>query len=108
MFATMPIWGVDKFRQSMQVFVVVAIQKPIDVEENLKVVTPEKYFAVKDGVWLAAFDGTAQQLAEKLEIRSGKAGTGLVTPISNYSGRASSDLWEWLKVNWPAEKIRND
>lgn len=92
----------------MQIFVVVAIQKPAAVEKQLQEITPDKYFEVKDGVWLAAYAGTSQQFAEKLKIRSGESGTGLVTPISNYSGRASTDLWEWLKVNWPVEKTRSD
>jgi hypothetical protein len=92
----------------MQIFVVVAIQKPADVEKELRSVTPERYFELKEGVWLTAYEGTSQQLAEKLKIRTGETGTGVVMPISNYSGRASTDLWEWLKVHWPAEKIRND
>jgi hypothetical protein len=74
----------------------------------LGIVVPEKFYEIKESVWLVSYDGTSQQLAEKLGIRDGASGTGIVTPICNYSGRASGDLWEWLKVNWPSEKSRND
>lgn len=92
----------------MQVFVVVSISNPEKIEAQLKSFEEGKSFLLKAGVWIVAFDGTTQQLAEKLGIREGDSGTGLVTPISNYSGRASADLWEWFKINWPSEKVRND
>jgi hypothetical protein len=55
--------------------------------------------------WLVAYEGTTKSLAEKLGIRSGEVGTGVVFPISNYSGRASSDTWEWLGLNVTRDTI---
>ena len=92
----------------MQIFMVISTGTANQVEKHLDETVPGKFYSVKEGVWLAAFDGTTQQLSEKLGIRDGVSGAGLVTPISNYSGRASADLWEWLKINWPSEKARND
>lgn len=92
----------------MQIFAVIAIKGPKTIETALESVAPDDFYALKDDVWLVAFEGTTQQLAEKLGIRDGKNGTGLVAPIGNYSGRASTDLWEWLKVHWPSEGRRDD
>ena len=52
--------------------------------------------------WFVAFDGTAGELADLIwpddEETSSPAGLGVVAPIDNYSGYASQELWEWLKV----------
>lgn len=49
--------------------------------------------------WMVFFDGTARELAEKSGVRGGEEpiGTGLVLPVTTYSGRAPGDLWEWLR-----------
>lgn len=62
-----------------------------------------KCLAVKDDTWLATFDGTAREFAEKIGIRPGETGSGLVLSIGSFSGRAAPEIWEWLKVNWPAD-----
>lgn len=53
-------------------------------------------FLLRDDVWLVAYDGTTQLLAEKLGIRSGESQPGIVLLVSNFSGRASPDIWAWL------------
>jgi hypothetical protein len=81
---------------------VVATKTPKGVESAI---AREKLHVhqVKDDTWLLVFDGTARELADKLGIRKGISGSGLVCSISNYSGRANSEVWEWLRVNWPED-----
>lgn len=59
-----------------------------------------QYYELTDNAWLVRFEGTTRQLADRLGIRGGEAGSGLVASMASYSGRAPSELWEWLKVNW--------
>ena len=84
-----------------QIFVVVATKGADRVRQAVEARPPDTYFEVKFDTWLVFFDGTTRKLAEDLGIRNGANGSGLVAPITGYSGRASSDMWEWLKVNWP-------
>jgi hypothetical protein len=91
-----------------QIFVVVSISEPPAVERALETAAPDGgYYKIKDGVWFVQFDGTSQDLAEKLGVRTPPTnGTGVVTPIGNYSGRGPTDMWEWLKVHWPKDVAR--
>jgi hypothetical protein len=85
----------------MLLFAVIATRGHKTIASAIEAKHQGKFYPVKDDVWLVAYDGTTQSLAEDLGIRDGRNGSGLVIPVGNYSGRASADLWEWLKVNWP-------
>jgi hypothetical protein len=89
-----------------QIFVVIAKTGVPAIGEALKNVAPEGTYSIKDDAWLVQFEGTSQDLAEKLGIRDAKNGTGIVMPITNYSGRGPLDMWEWLRVHWPKDVPR--
>jgi hypothetical protein len=84
-----------------QIFVIAASKESESLESKFNIMNA-KVFNITPDVWFVAYAGTARDLAESLGIRKGEHGTGVVCPISSYSGRASSDLWEWFKVNWPS------
>ncbi len=86
-----------------QVFAVIAIRQPESVRAEVEKLPEHSYYEVKDDTWLVSYEGTTRQLAELLGIRNGKSGSGLVLLTSAYSGRASDDTWEWLKVRWSAD-----
>ena len=84
-----------------QIFLVVGIKNPPAIVEKMRALDT-KYCNLSDSSWLAVFAGTTQEFSEHLGIRNGEIGaSGLVVPVENYSGRAASEVWEWLKVNWP-------
>ena len=87
----------------VQIFAIVGTRNPGNIAkkiEELKI----KSLALTDDAWLAVFDGTTREFAEKLGIRQGEIGAaGLLFPIDNYSGRASKDVWEWIALNRPAD-----
>ena len=58
-------------------------------------------FALKDGAWFVVFEGSTHLLAEKLGVRGGETEPALVLPFTNYSGRASPDIWDWLGRHLP-------
>ena len=51
--------------------------------------------------WLVAENATAKSVSEKLGITTGEGGiSALVTTMADYFGRAETDLWSWIKVQW--------
>jgi hypothetical protein len=81
-------------------YFVTALSKASQVGERLKSLIPEgDYFELASDKWMVAYDGPGQELAERAGIRGGedRIGTGLVLPVTTYSGRASSTLWDWLR-----------
>lgn len=71
------------------------------VGERIKsFVDEDDLYELPSNEWLVRFEGTAQELAEKAGIRGGndRLGTGLVLPVTTYSGRASTELWDWLSA----------
>jgi hypothetical protein len=89
----------------MPIFVVIATKEARQVGERIRAVQsdPEggitSCYELKPDTWFVAYDGTTRQLAEALGVRSGETGSGVVVSVENYSGRAGSDLWEWLRIN---------
>lgn len=84
-----------------QVFVIVGTKNAPAIADKLLELEVRSH-RLADNAWLAVYPGTARELAETLGIRKGEIGAaGLVIPFDSYSGRAASEVWEWLKVNWP-------
>lgn len=82
----------------MTVFVVVLTRSSEEALRRINAIDEAERYQIKDNVWLINHDGPTQQFAEQLGIRRHNTGaTGVAFPISNYSGRAPADLWEWLK-----------
>jgi hypothetical protein len=82
----------------MKVFVVISTRNATGVADAIRNENLE-YFVIKGDAWLVAFDGTTRALAEKLGIRGGESGPGLVCSIDGYSGRLPKDAWEWLNLH---------
>ena len=82
------------------IFLILPFQ-PNDVFEDFIQKLEEPVYSLSESsvsAYLVAFRGTTQELSAKLGYDDGKAGTGLIVPVSNYYGYASKDLWEWLKA----------
>jgi hypothetical protein len=87
--------------ETKQVFAIIGIKNQAAIANKLRDLGV-KSIALGDSGWLAVYGGTTREFAEALGIRSGEIGAvGLVIPVENYSGRAASEIWEWLKVNRP-------
>ena len=85
-----------------QTFIIVPTSKREALEPMLSVHAVD-HLQIDEGVFVATFDGTAREFAEVLGIRSGETSSGIVCAISSYSGRQPTEVWEWLKVNWPID-----
>ena len=81
----------------MRVFVVIGRSQPKQIATAIES-RGLASFEVDHNAWMVASDGTTREVAERLGIRNGENGTGLVCLIESYSGRLPADAWEWLKV----------
>ncbi|WP_380790997.1 hypothetical protein [Sphingobium xenophagum] len=82
------------------VFFITAHSNAPQVEERLSTFISENdMFKLRPDEWMVTFEGAARDLAEKAGIRGGdeRIGTGLVLPVTTYSGRAATELWDWLR-----------
>jgi hypothetical protein len=86
-----------------QVFIIVGMKNAPAIAAKLKELQVP-FHELKEDAWIAAYPGTAREFAENIGLRKGEIGaTGLVAPMSTYSGRAPSEVWEWLNINWPTD-----
>ncbi len=81
-----------------QIFAVIATRQAADIRLEIEKLPEHSFYELTDDSWLVAYEGSTRQLAEHLGIRSGDTGSGLVVEAAAYSGRATNDLWDWLKV----------
>lgn len=85
---------------SESVYFLTALTEAPQVQQRLLTLFPEAdRFELAADKWMIAFHGGAQELAEKAGVRGGeeRVGTGLVLPVTTYSGRAPTTLWDWLR-----------
>lgn len=54
--------------------------------------------------WLVSFNGTAQQISDKMHITDGLNGAAMVLEVASYFGRANPNIWTWVKNNWDKAK----
>lgn len=63
----------------------------------------DRYQLASDAGWLVRYKGTSTEVSDHLQITGQPEGVKtpvgavLVIPVTNYHGRASADMWEWLK-----------
>lgn len=93
----------------MPVFVVHVDRNAGEVASRIGQLPEGDIYRLAPNVWMIDYDGTTRALAEKIGIRGEPAvGSGIAFPISNYSGRAPSDVWEWLRLHLSRLKPRHD
>lgn len=82
----------------MPAFVVVATRRPTTklAARMAETLPSETVLKLNETAWLVAYEGTTRALSEVMGIRGGETDPGVVCKISNYSGRAASEVWEFL------------
>jgi hypothetical protein len=69
---------------------------------------PDAHKMLADQNWLVAGKGTAQDVSANLGITlkdnaaPGPTGTTIVLEVASYYGRATTDIWDWVKAKWEA------
>lgn len=83
----------------MENFVIIPINNKQAIDDAIKARFGNNSYRLPNGEWLVNYDGTSRQLSDHVGITDGKLGSAIVLNFSGYWGRASKDIWEWLKVN---------
>ena len=83
-----------------QIFTIVATRNASAIRDAIKELGVQ-FIPIKEDSWILVYAGTTKELGDRLGIRGGETGSAMIFAVNNYSGRASADIWEWLKVNWP-------
>lgn len=70
------------------------------LEQKIKDTSSTVYTNVAPAAWFLVFDGTSDELAEKLQFGDDdkEFGTGIVMQASFYQGFAPKSLWEWMRT----------
>ena len=69
---------------------------------------PDANKKLANHAWLVAGKGTAQDVSNNLGITSkdgpnaSNVGTVMVLEVASYYGRATTDIWDWVKTKWEA------
>lgn len=84
----------------MTLFVVIATAPPSfdavgkAVAERYK----DNFLKLNNSCWVVADTATAKEVSDKLNVTPADGvGSAVVASVSNYYGRASTDIWEWMK-----------
>ncbi|WP_423065432.1 hypothetical protein [Devosia sp. CN2-171] len=83
----------------MPVYVVVVKKGKVQVAEQIAALPKDSVYALSDNSWLVDYEATTQAFAEAIKIRTNNDVSAIAFPISNYSGRFPTDVWEWLKLH---------
>jgi hypothetical protein len=63
------------------------------------------HYPLANGVWLVSASGSARDVSDTLGITGGAKGSGVVTEVASYYGRANPAIWSWIKQNWEGGPI---
>lgn len=86
----------------MSIFVIFRVSEPEKVKAALEASFPDNYLEVADGQFLVVSGLSAEAVSDKLKISDGVNGNGMVFAMGSYFGRASTNIWDWIKAK--AEK----
>ncbi len=83
----------------MGIFVVFRVHDPLKMKAAIEAAFPNDHIQVNPDEWLISSAGTAIGISEKLGISDVKNDLiGIVFGMSGYYGRASNEIWDWIKA----------
>ena len=84
----------------MTIFVVLRVQDAARMKAALAEKYPEDHLDLGNDEWLVSAKGTAKGLSDHLGVTSdpATAGNAIIFSMDSYFGRASADIWEWIKA----------
>jgi hypothetical protein len=89
---------------TMAIFVVFRVQNPALMRAAVASAFPNDHMEIGNNEWLISAQGTAKEISDRLGVtdqppgQPTRAGNAMIFSMQNYYGRASSDIWEWIKT----------
>lgn len=81
----------------MSIFVIFRVANTASLEAELAKVFPSDHLPLGGGEYLVSATGSAKEVSDRLGISDGSTGAAIVMKMMNYFGRASTDIWDWIK-----------
>jgi hypothetical protein len=83
----------------MAIFVVFKVSHPHQMHAAIARAFPFDHSDLGDNEWLISARGTAQEVSNKLGLTPGNdLGSAIVFSMQSYYGRASTNVWDWIKT----------
>lgn len=83
----------------MAIFVVFKVSDPHLMRAAIARVFPNDHLDLGDNEWLISARGTAQEVSNRLGLApENEAGSAIIFSMQSYYGRASTNIWEWIKT----------
>ncbi len=82
----------------MSIFVIFRTSDREKLENAIKAIFPDNYLDLANGEWLVSGTLTAKEVSDKLGISSGENGSAIVFKMEAYFGRATNEVWDWVKT----------
>lgn len=82
----------------MKIFAILFVNKSEAGEKAIKARYPNDHLKISDLSWLVSDDITTKEVSDKLDISEGGSGSAVVVSTNGYFGRASTNIWEWMKT----------
>ena len=80
-------------------FAVLADPQNLVLEQALTSAFPSDHIQIRPGQWFVVAPGTAREISDRLGVTPGTtSGAAVIVAVSGYYGRASTELWEWVKA----------
>ena len=87
---------------AMSIFVILRVTDIAALKAAIEKEFAENHFDLGRGQWLVSSKLAANEVSDKLGITgdNGKSvvGPAMVVKIESYFGRASKDIWDWIKA----------
>lgn len=89
----------EKEVRAYDLYAIIPFEPSEKLRSNIDGLDVPVYAGEAPAVYFVSFKGTTNELSEAVGYGDDRqAGTGVVISISNYSGFASRDLWEWMEL----------
>lgn len=82
----------------MKIFAIFRTSDPTSLGAAIVAAFPNDHLNLAPGEWLVASSGTPKDISDKLGVSDGKNGTAIVFAMESYFGRATQDIWAWIKT----------
>jgi hypothetical protein len=89
----------------MAIFAIIAQPSsgPDNLESAIARAYKDNFLQLGAGNWLVADSVTSKEVSDKLGVTDGKNGSAVVIEVASYYGRASTNIWSWVKNKWEAQ-----
>ena len=89
----------------MGVFIIFRVTEPAKLKEAIKASFGVEQYDLGNNEWLVSLKGTPKEVSDKIGISDGSNGNAMIFAMSGYYGRATTEIWDWIKAKAEATDV---